>query len=149
MNAIAPGVEDALIALAGSLGATSIHITPVRVCDHCGDSEKEAFPYGAVDRNGNTWQDLCNDCWEALGCGERQPEVDTDLVENLNFAEECLARPERLGYLQWHEKAERLNNRGIRQSYCKHCLRWRFPNIYMPFDRCQHFEMADVQPRAK
>lgn len=43
-------------------------VTPSRVCEHCKDSAKEAFPYGVLDKNGKHWEILCNDCFEALGC---------------------------------------------------------------------------------
>lgn len=57
----------ALIAEAvGSPG--SFHIAPIYICDHCKDDTKEAFPYGVYDRNGKLWNDLCNSCFDALGC---------------------------------------------------------------------------------
>lgn len=59
---------NALVSLASHLGATSFHTTPIRVCDNCKDESKEAFPYGVKDRDGQHWDDLCNDCFETLGC---------------------------------------------------------------------------------
>lgn len=47
---------------------TGFHITGVRICDHCKDPDKEAFPYGAIDASGQEWADLCNDCFDQLGC---------------------------------------------------------------------------------
>lgn len=44
------------------------HITGVRICDHCEDPDKKAFPYGVTDRNGQEWGDLCNECFYQLGC---------------------------------------------------------------------------------
>lgn len=38
------------------------------ICDHCQDKAKEAFPFGVYDRNGKHWDDLCNDCFDELGC---------------------------------------------------------------------------------
>ena len=43
-------------------------ITPVRVCDHCKDEEKEAFPYCVNDKDGVYWDHFCNDCFDSLGC---------------------------------------------------------------------------------
>jgi len=44
----------------------------VRICDHCQDKAKEAFPYGVHDANGKYWEILCNDCYDALGCSYPQ-----------------------------------------------------------------------------
>lgn len=46
----------------------SLHIVGVRVCDHCMDDSKEAFPYNVMDAQGKFWDDLCNDCFDELGC---------------------------------------------------------------------------------
>ena len=43
-------------------------ITPVRICDHCKDESKEAFPYNVEDATGKHWDWLCNDCFDTLGC---------------------------------------------------------------------------------
>lgn len=43
-------------------------ITPVRICEHCQDNQKEAFPYGAYDPSGRYWEILCNECFDTLGC---------------------------------------------------------------------------------
>lgn len=53
---------------------TSFHVIPVRICEYCGDREKEAFPYGAHDTNGKYWDVLCNDCYDLLGCNDPQGE---------------------------------------------------------------------------
>lgn len=61
--------QEAKIALFGlekSLGASSLRIVPVRVCDHCGDRDKEAFPYNYEDYNGVSYQHLCVECYVAL-----------------------------------------------------------------------------------
>ena len=34
--------------------------------------------------------------------------------------------PKQLGYLQWHEWAERKTKRGAKQKQCKNCGRWYF-----------------------
>lgn len=46
----------------------SIRIPGVRVCDHCRNEDEEAFPYSVFDAKGDFWDDLCNDCFDALGC---------------------------------------------------------------------------------
>ena len=53
----------------------AIHITPIYVCDHCQDEDKEAFPYGVIDKKGNHWNDLCNDCFDELGCSYDEGEA--------------------------------------------------------------------------
>lgn len=50
------------------MSKNSIMITMVRVCEHCGDKRKEAFPYGVHDRDGKYWEILCNECFDVLGC---------------------------------------------------------------------------------
>ena len=66
-----------------------------------------------------------------------------------NFVAQCLARVEPLRYLAWQEKAAQLVNRGIRQTQCRHCQRWRFPNQHMKDDRCDHFEASGPQQRER
>lgn len=65
-------IEVIVKALADLHGATgergSLHIIGVRICDHCRNEDEEAFPYGVTDAQGRYWQDLCNDCFDALGC---------------------------------------------------------------------------------
>lgn len=46
----------------------SFTITMPNICDHCEDDTKEAFPYNVYDQKGTLWKDLCNDCFETLGC---------------------------------------------------------------------------------
>lgn len=58
--------ETFLSAMSTLAGAVSIS-TP-RVCDHCRNPDEEAFPFGAIDRCGMRWDDLCNGCYESLGC---------------------------------------------------------------------------------
>lgn len=48
--------------------AGSVSLSTPRVCDHCRNPDKEAFPYGAIDRGGTRWEDLCNECYDLLGC---------------------------------------------------------------------------------
>jgi hypothetical protein len=47
---------------------TGFHVTGVRICDHCKDPGKEAFPYHVTDPAGQVWGDLCNECFDLLGC---------------------------------------------------------------------------------
>lgn len=47
---------------------TAIHILTPCICDYCRNEDVEAFPYHVQDRQGRLWADLCNDCFEALGC---------------------------------------------------------------------------------
>lgn len=47
---------------------TSFHILMPTICDCYKDAEKEAFPYHVEDAVGVFWNDLCNDCYEELGC---------------------------------------------------------------------------------
>ena len=44
------------------------HIQQQRICDHCHDQIKEAFPYYAIDSDGRVWEHLCNDCFDLLEC---------------------------------------------------------------------------------
>lgn len=61
--------EQALAELVKAVGGDgSYHFAPVYVCDHCKNEDKEAFPYGVYDREGCYWSDLCNDCFDKLGC---------------------------------------------------------------------------------
>lgn len=48
--------------------AGAVSISTPRVCDHCRNPDEEAFPYDAIDRAGVRWHDLCNGCYELLGC---------------------------------------------------------------------------------
>lgn len=59
----------ALVGIGRTLGATSM-VMPhgPRVCDHCQNEDREAFPYYAVDENGREWAHLCNPCFDILGC---------------------------------------------------------------------------------
>lgn len=74
---IDPETRAALIAMAhaavlmhGADQDTSgpVHITGVRICDSCQNADVEAFPYHVQDRDGRWWQDLCNNCFDLLGC---------------------------------------------------------------------------------
>lgn len=48
--------------------ATQLHVNQPRICDHCKDADKEAFPYHVEDEESHFWQDLCNDCFDKLKC---------------------------------------------------------------------------------
>lgn len=61
-------IEIVIGAASSSVDAIDFGISFVRVCDHCDDEKKEAFPYCVKDRNGKHWGDLCNDCFDLLGC---------------------------------------------------------------------------------
>lgn len=69
-ESISQETVEALQALSKALGGTGKikSITPVRICDHCQDKNKEAHPYYATDPNGKIWPHLCNECFDALGC---------------------------------------------------------------------------------
>lgn len=69
-----------LAALAKAVGGDgSFHITPIYVCDNCKDDNKEAFHYGVHDATGKFWDDLCNDCFDLLGCScPDYPDEDDD-----------------------------------------------------------------------
>ena len=54
--------------------AAQIHVNPPSICDHCKDADKEAFPYHVYDSNGELWEDLCNECFDALGCAYQETE---------------------------------------------------------------------------
>jgi hypothetical protein len=69
--ALSPEIVTALARLATDLTGLpvkSIHVNQPRICDHCLDADREAFPYCVHGANGQLWQDLCNDCFDALGC---------------------------------------------------------------------------------
>ncbi len=46
---------------------TAVTINQPSICDRCQDDNKEAFPIGVTDGDGNRWQHLCNECYEELG----------------------------------------------------------------------------------
>ncbi len=47
---------------------TGIHINTPYICDCCRNEDEEAFPSHVPDRQGRLWADLCNDCFEEMGC---------------------------------------------------------------------------------
>ncbi len=51
-----------------------ISINTPYICDCCENEDTEAFPYHVRDRGDRLWADLCNDCYEALGCVYDQKE---------------------------------------------------------------------------
>lgn len=73
---------EALAALVKAVGGDgSFHLTPIYVCDNpdCPDKDREAFPYGVYDQNGKFWDDLCNSCFDSLGCSYPDwPDEDDD-----------------------------------------------------------------------
>lgn len=64
---LTPEIITALCSLVEKYG-TEIRISQPYICDHCKDADKEAFPYHVKDRDGLFWNDLCNDCFDDLGC---------------------------------------------------------------------------------
>lgn len=60
--------KEVVEAFAAIADGKPFHITGVRICDHCKDKNKEAFPYCVNDSHGAYWEHLCNDCFELLGC---------------------------------------------------------------------------------
>jgi len=61
-------MRNLITALSGTGSNKPMHITPVRVCDHCLNKDKEAHPYNVADRVGRVWQHLYNECFDDLGC---------------------------------------------------------------------------------
>jgi hypothetical protein len=63
-----PAATAALTAIAETVGATSLRLTPVRVCDHCQDPDAEAFPYQftPVGWSEPVSMDLCNECYDIV-----------------------------------------------------------------------------------
>lgn len=61
-------IADAVQVLVGDMKKESVHINQPRICDNCGDGDKEAFPFYANDSQGRLWKDLCNECFDELGC---------------------------------------------------------------------------------
>lgn len=49
-------------------GTGGFHVAPIYVCDHCRDDNREAFPYHVKGKDGAFWHDLCNPCFDELGC---------------------------------------------------------------------------------
>ncbi len=68
-------VTDAFEALAKKLGARSLHIIPVRVCDNCEDEDEEAIPFHEEDSTGKMWHHLCWDCYVKLFKGGNEDEL--------------------------------------------------------------------------
>lgn len=63
--------QAALATLAQSVGGDgSFHIAPVYICDNpdCLNKDAEVFPYHVKDKDGRLWNDLCNACFDTLGC---------------------------------------------------------------------------------
>ncbi len=54
------------------------------------------------------------------GCG---------LVVEVTTTIECVDHhaEERLGYLEWHERAEELMKQGVKQTQCRECRLWFYP----------------------
>jgi len=77
-----PSIEviRAAHAVAEALGASpaDVHISMPIICDHCHREDEEAFPYDVYDSDGRHWDDLCNDCFEELGCEIEPGEWDID-----------------------------------------------------------------------
>lgn len=64
-----PELVEIFAKIAKALGAEGgFHIIMPRVCDRCQNDEKEAFPFHVYDHMGQFWKDLCNGCFEELGC---------------------------------------------------------------------------------
>jgi len=68
-------------------GDGSFHVAPIYVCDNpnCPDREREAFPYGVYDAQGRFWNDLCNSCFDSLGCSYG----DDDIGDEDNLCHYC------------------------------------------------------------
>ena len=61
-------ITNAAQNLIGDMKVESVHLNTPRVCDHCRNADKEAFPYHVYDTRGRFWRDLCNGCFDELGC---------------------------------------------------------------------------------
>lgn len=61
-------ITNAAQLLIGDMKVESVHINTPRICDHCQNADQEAFPYFVYDTRGRFWRDLCNDCFDKLGC---------------------------------------------------------------------------------
>lgn len=81
---------NALAKMAKAVAADcSFHIVPVYVCDNpaCPDKNRDAFPYGVHDAQGRFWNDLCNGCFDTLGCsyeddpGDNEDDYEIDEFE--------------------------------------------------------------------
>ncbi len=51
-----------------SMKSADFHVSQAPICDCCRKDGVEAFPYNVTDMFGNRWTDLCNECFEDLGC---------------------------------------------------------------------------------
>lgn len=60
-------IAAAMSQLTGKI-PSAIHVNTPRVCDHCQNANEEAFPYHVYDARGRFWRDLCNGCFDELGC---------------------------------------------------------------------------------
>lgn len=68
---LSPEVAKTLVSVAEAIvgqPVRSIHVIRPRICDHCQDEDVEAHPFFAMDRQGKFWADLCNGCFDKLGC---------------------------------------------------------------------------------
>jgi hypothetical protein len=68
---LSPEVAQILARVSASITGRlvkSVHIVRPRICDHCKNDDDEAFPYRVYDKDGRLWQDLCNSCFDSLGC---------------------------------------------------------------------------------
>lgn len=82
--------EGLLAALAEVVGAidgtvTGISISTPYICDCCQSEDEEAFPYHVRDKGGRLWADLCNDCFEILGCSYEEEDEDEDQQEEEDY----------------------------------------------------------------
>ena len=73
--------------------ATQIHVNQPRICDHCKNAKREAFPYHVYDSNGALWEDLCNECFDELGCAYPDdgdpPEPDSIVIGEFPVCSVC------------------------------------------------------------
>ncbi len=64
---LSPELEQTLSEMAKTAGDDGLfYVIMPAICDKCEDEEKEAFPYGIVDDDGNEHQHLCNECFVIL-----------------------------------------------------------------------------------
>lgn len=76
-------LQAALARISKAIGGDgSFHIAPIWVCDNpdCQGKREEAFPYHVKDKTGRFWLDLCNDCFDSLGCAYPEEDEDDNFV---------------------------------------------------------------------
>lgn len=101
---VSPETLEALAKISKAAGGTgAIHLTAARICDNCEDDDKEAFPYGVYDATGKYWEDLCNECFDLLGCRYPAPQQEKGVMTKEELGET----------VAFHKKFNDMVNAGI------------------------------------